>query len=113
MCDLLEELPHGPCWVCGQDGIDQCDFPLGECRYTATAPGSDFDPSAFLRLLRTLKTFPDPATLVPGIPQMFADQIDLHLLGALAWLRKFNEEWKSHTLIQALPDEEHDDERWA
>jgi len=44
---------------------------------------------------------------------MFADQIDLHLLGALAWLRKFNEEWKSHTLIQALPDEEHDDERWA
>jgi hypothetical protein len=44
---------------------------------------------------------------------MFDAQIDLHLLGALAWLRKFNEEWKSHTLTPALPDEEPDEERWA
>jgi hypothetical protein len=77
------------------------------------APGPGFDPSAFVTLLRTLKTFPDPATLVTGIPQMFDAQIDLHLLGALAWLRKFNEEWKSHTLTPALPDEEPDEERWA
>jgi hypothetical protein len=40
---------------------------------------------------------------------MFADQIDLHLLGALAWLRKFNEEWKSHTLTLAMPEEERDE----
>ena len=57
-----------------------------------------------------MKTFPDPATVVPTIPRMFADQIDLYLLGALAWLRKFNEEWKSYTLILAMPDEERDEE---
>jgi hypothetical protein len=66
---------------------------------SAPALSPDFDPSAFVTLLRTMKAFPDPATLVPDIPSMFAPRIDLYLAGALAWLRKFNEEWKSHTLI--------------
>jgi hypothetical protein len=77
------------------------------------APGPDFDPSTFLTLLRTLKTLPDPATLMPAIPPMFAPRIDLYLAGALAWLSTFSKEWKSRTLIQALPDEEHDEERCA
>src|SRR5262245_36999695 len=72
------------------------------------APGPGFDPSAFLTLLRTMKSFPDPTNLVGTIPPTFAYGIDPYRMGALGWLNTFTKEWKSHTLIQALPDEEHD-----